>query len=216
MTTVRMQDGQAEGRGGRQDGVGRKGRPNQRDLQKAETRRRLLEAATEVFIEQGPITASLEEIAVRAEVSRPTLIFHFGTRLDLMDAVAVYHLENIRDWGKQYRPGELRPFLESFLESQKDPVIRLLWILGSVLHPEGLTHSQPSIPNESYWNRFALLEERIAKSASVSREEAHRRAVLIAPALLSVARRLSQDLAGDAEIQEFMETACEFALAPSR
>lgn len=192
-----------------------KGRgPNQRDLQKAETRRKLLDAATEVFIEEGPMTASLEEISARAGVSRPTLIFHFGTRADLMDAVAAYHLENISDWGHTYRPGEFRPYVEMFLRSQHDPLIRLLWTLGTLVHPGGKTHTQPDLPNQSYWHRFEQLEERIVQSAGVSEEEARSRAVLIAPGLLAMAQRASQDLVDENELQEFVDTACALALAP--
>lgn len=189
-------------------------RPNQRVLQKQETRRRLLKAATEVFIEQGPTTASLEEVASRAGVSRPTLIFHFGSRVELMDAVAGYNLERYRDRGSEYRPGEFRPFVEAFLDAQDDPVVRLVWMLGSLVHPDGMTHEQAEANNASYWQRFTVLEDRIADEAGVSREEAHWRAVLIAPALLAVARRAAQDLTTKSEIREFVETACEMALAP--
>lgn len=190
-------------------------RPNQRELQKAETRRRLLDSATEVFIEQDPTTASLEEIAVRAGVARPTLIFHFGNRIELMDQVALYHLERYREWGQHFRPGEFRPYVEAFLEAQQDPVVRLVWSLGFLVHPGGVTHDHPAGPNKSYWRRFAQLEERIAASAGVGSEEARRRAVLVAPALLMVAQRAAQDLTAAAEVKEFLDVACELALAPS-
>jgi TetR/AcrR family transcriptional regulator, acrAB operon repressor len=192
----------------------RERRPNQRHVQKAETRRRLLESATKTFIEQGPMTASLDEIAARAGVSRPTVIFHFGNRAALMDAVYIYHLENIREWGDHFHPGEFRPFVETFLRSQKDPVVRLLWNLGSLVHPDGVPHDHPEGPNRSYWHRFAQLEERIAASAGVSREEAHRRTVIVAPALLMTAQRISQDLMSEQEVEEFLDTMCGFALAP--
>jgi AcrR family transcriptional regulator len=187
-------------------------RPSRREVQKAETRRRLLEAATEVFVEQGPMTASLEEIAARAGVSRPTLIFHFGTRADLMDAVAGFQLESFRDWGKGFRPQEFRPYVEAFLRAQADPVVRLVWTLGTLVHPGGVTHGHPDLPNRSYQERFGQLEERVACSAGVSPEEAHRRVVLIAPALLMTAQRAAQDLATEDELREFVDTVCAFAL----
>lgn len=189
-------------------------RPNQRERQKAETRHRLLVAATDVFVEQGPMTASLEEIASRAGVSRPTLIFHFGTRSELMDAVARFHLDNFGDWGQEYRPGEFRPFVEAFLQVQTDPVVRLIWTLGNLVHPVGVTHDSPEVNNQSYWRRFTQLEARIAQSAGISEQEAHRRAVLIAPGLLAVAQRAAQDLVDESEIREFVDVACELALAP--
>lgn len=45
--------------------------------------RRIAEAATEVFIEKGYPTASVDEIAVRAGVSKQTVYLHFGSKENL-------------------------------------------------------------------------------------------------------------------------------------
>lgn len=194
---------QAEGDGARR---------NQRAQQKAETRRRLLEAATQVFIEDGPTTASLDKIAALANVSRSTLVFHFGSRTELMDAVATYQLERYQAAGLDYQPGEFRPFVEVFLRIQSDPVFRLIWLLDDLLHPGGMRHLHPENPNSGYWYLVRELEQRLV-AGGVAAEAAHKRALVLTPGLMMVARRAAQDLASPAEIEEFVDAACELALA---
>ena len=52
-----------------------------------DTRRRILGAARELFGEEGFNRASLEDVAARAEVVRPTIYRHFGSKLGLLQAV---------------------------------------------------------------------------------------------------------------------------------
>lgn len=188
-------------------------RPSQRAQQKAETRKRLLEAATEVFIEDGPTTASLEKIAARAGVSRPTLIFHFGTRAELMDQVSTYHLERYRDLAGQWEPGDLRAYLEIFVEENRHPLAQLVWQIGDIVHPAGMPHLQPEGPNASYHARVHELERRMT-AGGVHPDEARRRAVVLGPAVALVGRRYGQSLASEAEVREFVEAACRLGLAP--
>jgi AcrR family transcriptional regulator len=192
------------------DGDGAR-RRNQRAQQKAETRRRLLEAATEVFIEDGPTTASLDKIAALANVSRSTLVFHFGSRTELMDAVCTYQLERYQSAGHEYLPGEFRPFVEVFLRVQSDPVFRLIWLLDDLLHPGGSTHLHPENPNSGYWYVVRELEQRLV-TAGLDPGAAHERAVVLTPGLMMVGRRAAQDLAGPEEIQEFVDAACKLVL----
>lgn len=49
--------------------------------------RRIAQAATEVFIEKGYPTASMDEIALRAGVSKQTVYLHFGSKESLFLAV---------------------------------------------------------------------------------------------------------------------------------
>jgi TetR/AcrR family transcriptional regulator, mexJK operon transcriptional repressor len=49
--------------------------------------RQIAQAATEVFIEKGYPTASVDEIALRAGVSKQTLYLHFGSKENLFLAV---------------------------------------------------------------------------------------------------------------------------------
>ena len=62
----------------------------------AETRRKLIEAATDVLCERGYGNATMLEIAKRAGVSRGASQHHFGTRYDLFDAVAEQLTDKMR------------------------------------------------------------------------------------------------------------------------
>lgn len=55
---------------------------------RAATRRRLLDAATEVLVAQGYARAPVQAIVSQAGLSQGALFGHFDTRLDLMRAVA--------------------------------------------------------------------------------------------------------------------------------
>jgi len=199
-----------EHRGGAPDDTETRPPPNQRARQKAETRRRLLEAATEVFIESAPIAASLDAIATRAGVARPTLLFHFGSRVELMRQVVQFHLEQFREIARGYQPGELEPFLRGYLAAQRSPTVRLVWQLGDLLYPD-----HPEGPNSGYWDLVAEIERRLATGARLAPDLAARRARVLAPALMMVARRASQDLASDDEIEDFVSAACDLAEPPS-
>ncbi len=52
-------------------------------LPRSERRAQLLDAAREVFVERGYHAAAMDEIAVRAGVSKPVLYQHFPGKLDL-------------------------------------------------------------------------------------------------------------------------------------
>jgi AcrR family transcriptional regulator len=180
---------------------------NQRARQKAETRRRILETATEVFIESGPITASLDVIAERAGVSKASVFFHFGSRVELMAALA-RHLYLQGFPSERHRPHRtgLEGFLRAYLRDQRRPEIRLIWQLGDLLaadHPEGL--------DAAYWHVVREIEERLA-DAGIEDAGARDRAVVLAPALMLVARRAAFDLATEPEMDDFVVAACRLAL----
>jgi AcrR family transcriptional regulator len=181
-------------------------RPSQRARQKAETRRRLLDAATEVFIESGPTTASLDRVAARAGVSKPTLFFHFGSRTELMDALVQYHLTSFRSEAREYQCVDLRSFLEAYLRAQRRRTVRLVWHLGDLLYPD-----HPDGPNAGYRDLIDEIERRLV-DAGLAGSLAHERAVVLAPALMMVARRAAQDLATEDEMRSFVSAACRLAL----
>jgi AcrR family transcriptional regulator len=66
-------------------------RPNARSRA---TRRRINDAVRELLAEGSFHTSTMEEVAERAGVSRATLYQHFGSRLDLVDAVCEGFAEN--------------------------------------------------------------------------------------------------------------------------
>jgi AcrR family transcriptional regulator len=183
--------------------------PNQRARQKAETRRRLLEAAAEVFLEGGPMTTSLDAVAATAGVSRPTLFFHFGNRLELMDQLVKYLLETrFHAEAERHRGADLRAFLAAYLRSQRRRETRLLWQLGDALQLE-----RPDGPNLAYWGAIREIEQRLT-AAGHDPGAAHARALVLAPGLMLVARRAAFDLATDREMKDFVEAACDLALGP--
>jgi AcrR family transcriptional regulator len=57
-----------------------------RQTQKEMTRRRIISSALEIFTEKGFISATLEDIAAAATVSRPTVYAHFGNKGDILRA----------------------------------------------------------------------------------------------------------------------------------
>ncbi|OUW18765.1 MAG: hypothetical protein CBD18_02100 [Opitutales bacterium TMED158] len=63
------------------------GRPRQSESEKADVRERLLDAATELAVEQGFEACGLREIATRAEVSPAMISYYFGDRDGLYEAM---------------------------------------------------------------------------------------------------------------------------------
>src|SRR5882757_11484676 len=94
----------------------------------AETRRRLLEAAVEVFAEEGFRKATLHEIARRADANIASTGYHFGNKEGLYAAVFEYaerqtanshpHLPENDDGLPEDR---LRRHVTSFLSRLLDP-----------------------------------------------------------------------------------------------
>jgi AcrR family transcriptional regulator len=180
--------------------------PSRRARQKAETRSRLLETATDVFLDQGPITASLDVVAERAGVSKATVFFHFGSRVQLMAELAHHLYLAFRfEAGRPHRT-DLRSFLRAYLRDQKRPEVRLIWQLGDLLaadQPEGL--------DAAYWHLVREIEERLV-DAGLAEGTAHDRSLVLTPALMLVARRAAFDLAAPAEMRDFVAAACGLAL----
>lgn len=178
---------------------------NQRDRQKAETRSRLLDAATEVFLASPPTTASLAEIAIRAGVRRQTLLYHFGNREGLMNEVLLHHLEAFEADLRDHRGG-LRSGLEKYLRAHRRPVVRMLRQLD-MLVPETASKAGTWYPVVR-----ADIERRLVKEG-LDLEVARRRAPVLVLALLHLADRVARDLATEDEIADFVDVACEMALA---
>ncbi len=62
---------------------------------RGERRALLLTAALEVFTAAGYHSAAMDEIAVRANVSKPVLYQHFPSKLDLYLAVLDFHIDTL-------------------------------------------------------------------------------------------------------------------------
>ena len=64
-------------------------------LPRDERRAQLLAAALEVFTQAGYHSAAMDEIADRANVSKPVLYQHFPSKLDLYLAVLDLHIDSL-------------------------------------------------------------------------------------------------------------------------
>lgn len=177
-----------------------------RARQKAETRRRLLEAALEEFLESSPTAASLDAVAERAGVSRPSLFFHFGSRLELMDQLAQHLIETrFVSRAEAARHVDIRGFVDAYLAEQRRPETRLLWQLGDQLQLD-----RPTGPNLAYWRTVAEIEAHLDE-AGHERRRAHDLALVLASALMLVARRAAFGLTSGAEERDFVAALCELA-----
>lgn len=81
-----------------------------RDKQREETRRRIYQAALEVFRRDGVSQCRIEDIAVKSEVSRGAFYFHFPTKDDVL-------MELLRESQK--------PMAAKLLELPKDAPLEL-------------------------------------------------------------------------------------------
>ncbi len=75
------------------------------------TRTRLLDATSVVLAQYGPRKLSLTDIASLAGVSRPTLYRHFGSRQELLLALAEYEKDRFQS--------EMAAALDGFSDSQR-------------------------------------------------------------------------------------------------
>ena len=98
------------------------GRPPKLDEAGADTRERLLAAATAACVEHGFENATVSDIARRAEVSGPAIYNHFGGKVELMIAAGRWALGRLRtERGRSTTPmGVARAFLaDDFADSRR-------------------------------------------------------------------------------------------------
>src|SRR6056297_1369194 len=79
-------------------------RKSKQDYVGIDNRRRILEAATELFIQQGSQDTSLAEIAKKLNISKGTLYYYYSSKADLIfdvtDAYMQELTEGLLDWVK--------------------------------------------------------------------------------------------------------------------
>jgi len=71
---------------GREAGTGAASQPPTRAEQKAATRRAILDAAIDVFAERGFEGATMRQVAERADVKQPLIVYHFESKEALWQA----------------------------------------------------------------------------------------------------------------------------------
>jgi AcrR family transcriptional regulator len=176
----------------------------------ASTRRRLLEAAKAVFLEDGPRDAPLEKVAERADVDLDTLLALYPDRFDLMTKLVsrLYNAAFPFDGGWRHR-SDLASFLRAFLQRQQRPEVRLVWHIGDVLAPKF-----PDRVDAAYWHLAGELELRLL-DAGLADDAAHAHSLVLTPALMLVARRAAFDLTTQAELRDFVAAACQLVQSAS-
>ena len=70
-------------------------RPSLRQVQRAVTEQRIIEALAMLIDEEHPLEISMAAVAKRAAVSEPTLYRHFPTKRDLFAALAGYQFRTV-------------------------------------------------------------------------------------------------------------------------
>lgn len=179
--------------------------------EKARLRRRIFDAAMELFEERDPRDVSMDAVAERAGVSEQEMAACFPTRSELIGDIAarLYMRGYPFEYGDD-RTGDLQWLLNAYLaggqtdEGKKSG--RLIWQLG-----EELSRDKPGGPDAAYWHLVGDVELRII-NAGIDQATAHRRAIVITPALMQVANRVAYDLTTPEEIAEFVAAACDMAL----
>jgi AcrR family transcriptional regulator len=73
-------------------------RPDLRGAHQAETRRRILQAVTDLLAEEHPSSISVPSVVERSGISRATIYRHFPTKEALLDASAHGIDEQTREW----------------------------------------------------------------------------------------------------------------------
>jgi len=102
---------------------------NQRASSKAETERRILAAAERFFLETPYPQVRIEDIAVAAKVSAPTVIHRFGSKEALMAATISAAAERVRTQRGEAPVGDLAGAVANLIEHYElwgDSVMHLL------------------------------------------------------------------------------------------
>lgn len=111
----------------------------QRSQQVAQTRRQILDAAAELFAERGARATTMTEVARRADVSPATVINHFATQDDLIEAVVAQLMAEIQIpepsifAGARSLEGRIRALATAMFEFY-ERTARWYYLLGEEIH----------------------------------------------------------------------------------
>lgn len=96
-----------------------------------ETRRRILDAAYGLFWRQGFLRVSMDDIAVRAKVTKRTLYQHFSSKDDLIKSALAYSSEfALRRLHQFKRPPDIEGFIDSYFGELSDWAAKPKWSGG--------------------------------------------------------------------------------------
>lgn len=159
---------------------------------RTETQLAIVDAALSIFLEEDSIEASLDAVAERAGVAKSTVVYHFGGRVGLLDAVAnrLYHEMGAR-LGPIDQYEDARAFVRAFLLDAQLPSARIYQQVGD--------HLLYRIENDG-WGRG--LQSMIAALEMFGVTD---RMVVIAAATLMMSRQVTFGHADEAAIDAFVD-----------
>lgn len=175
---------------------------NMRRAQKEETRSRILDAAVALFESDHPGEIKLKDIAAEADVSIPTLLFHFGSRLQLLIAVGEELVAKAQHHGPE--PGLKGGTVEAiqrYLHPRVRRTSRAVWRVG-----DEITWLSPET-TEPYAQSF---RDRLCAHLlcdGFDKVDADLLADLLAPGLMMVGRRMQVNQASEQLARRFVKAA---------
>jgi AcrR family transcriptional regulator len=153
-------------------------------VQKQETRARILESAVELF-ESDLEEVKLKDVAERAGVAIPTVLFHFGSRFQLLMAVAEVLLAEIQArFPAAGTVSGTEEAVEKVLHLQATSASRAVWRVGDEISWMVPGATEPTAERFRDWVHGHLLHD------GYSGRDADRLADLIAPGLMMIMRRI--------------------------
>ncbi len=109
------------------------------------TRHAVVQAAIAAFSRSGVGAVSLDEVAQRADVAKATLLYHFGSRTGLLEAVAVELIKRFEErLARQVADTDLEGWVRAVLTEQCTARGRVLYGIDAELADAGnLGESDP-------------------------------------------------------------------------
>jgi AcrR family transcriptional regulator len=154
------------------------------------TRRDVVDAALVAFTEAGHTGVTLDDIAADAGVAKSTVLYHFGSRLGVLRAVAIeLFLRAERRIARRARGATAADWVRALLEEQ-------LTATGRVLHQIGDELAQHQALGEG--DPMAYLVERLDGLGVEGEVEA------VAAATLQFGRQLAYGQAGGADVDRMV------------
>ena len=160
---------------------------------RTETKHAIVDAALSIFLEEHGIDASLDAVADRAGVAKSTVIYHFHSRVGMLEAVAdrLYHEMGARLGPSLGQYEDAPAFVRAFLRDARLPSVRVYHQVGDYL----LYTSEDSGFGRGLQSMMATLE-----MLGVTE-----RVLVVAAATVMMARQVTFGHADDAAIDTFVD-----------
>lgn len=144
--------------------------PDRRQRRKAETRQRLLDAATRLFAKQGFEATRPQDIAREADVAVGTFYLHFTDRRDAFLAFTERAAAELMEVARERVPveGPFEARLRSYLEAILDYMDERPGVVGAALANEAVIGADPRDP------RSGSLRDRLAAGLARGLEQGMR------------------------------------------